>query len=211
MTQEVPTTNNRRRKTAVLIAIAAVAIICIYFLSRSSNQDQLDRSLVNALKDRDVPNELRWLKEGANANTLVPLYMGGEVRAKLPAIVNCYAEGDETAWISLITPLLDHGANINGLDENGRPVLWWAARMKNNRLVRLLIDRGANVNIIDNEGQTPLLQAVSSGNLDGASMLLKAHADIGVKDILGKSALAIASSARNRSMVALLQKAGARE
>jgi len=48
--------------------------------------------------------------------------------------------------VETVTELLNHGANIENYDKNGRTALFDAVVNGNIELARLLIDHGANVN-----------------------------------------------------------------
>jgi ankyrin repeat protein len=93
----------------------------------------------------------------------------------------------EANQLSIATYLLDHGAQVNavqqqGLDQGVTP-LHRAAFFDSADIVELLISRGANVNAKHGHnanglaGATPLLYAASHGSLNGISVLLKHGAD----------------------------------
>jgi ankyrin repeat protein len=93
----------------------------------------------------------------------------------------------EAKQLVIVTYLLDHGAQVNaiqqqGLDQ-GLTALHRAAFFDSGEMVELLIARGANVNAKHGTranglgGATPLLYAANSGNLSAISILLEHGAD----------------------------------
>jgi ankyrin repeat protein len=93
----------------------------------------------------------------------------------------------EAKQLAIVTYLLDHGAQVNaiqqqGLDE-GVTALHRAAFFDSAEIVELLIARGANVNAKHGTrangtgGATPLLYAATNGSLNAISSLLKHGAD----------------------------------
>ncbi|ORB90339.1 ankyrin repeat domain-containing protein [Mycobacterium persicum] len=58
--------------------------------------------------------------------------------------------------------LLDAGADVNAIDEQGCTPLHFAAKGESDEVVRLLLDAGADVNARSNRGETPLLNAVTN-------------------------------------------------
>ncbi|MCE7885119.1 MAG: ankyrin repeat domain-containing protein [Actinobacteria bacterium ATB1] len=52
--------------------------------------------------------------------------------------------------------LLDHGADPDSRDADGKPVLWWAVRQGNEETVAVLLDHGAEPSLAERGGDTPL-------------------------------------------------------
>lgn len=69
----------------------------------------------------------------------------------------------------IVKRLLDHGANINHQDSDGRTALSVAALCAHNggytKVVSLLLDSGAFVDHEDKDGMTPLLVAAFEGHM----------------------------------------------
>ena len=55
--------------------------------------------------------------------------------------------------ISVVDLLLQHGANFEAKDENGRTALFNAALKGNTEIVKLLLEYGANKNVKDKRGR----------------------------------------------------------
>jgi ankyrin repeat protein len=64
--------------------------------------------------------------------------------------------------------LLDHGADINAVDNSGNTVLHAAFESfdgKNYKCIKMLLDHGADINAVDNSGKTVLHAAFKPVNL----------------------------------------------
>ena len=57
---------------------------------------------------------------------------------------------------NVIEILIEHGANVNSLDREGRTPLHIAVYYSLEGIVRILLRNGADINAEDNSGQTPL-------------------------------------------------------
>ena len=70
--------------------------------------------------------------------------------------------------------LIEHGADLNSVDDLGLSPLRWAVDGSEVGVIRLLLDRGADVNLKDAEGITPLRRAVVKKR-DEIATLLREH------------------------------------
>lgn len=55
-----------------------------------------------------------------------------------------------------ILTLIEHGVNINRIDEHGNTALHYAVLNGNDVMIEVLLESGADVNIRNNDGKTPL-------------------------------------------------------
>jgi ankyrin repeat protein len=92
--------------------------------------------------------------------------------------------------------LLDHGADINILDNKGRSALEyatgalnWSKTSKAEQVVKLIIQAGADVNVKSTLGHTPLIWAARAGNLKITKLLLDKGANVQDTDNDGNNAL----------------------
>lgn len=109
---------------------------------------------------------------------------------------------------SVITLLLESGANPNTLNNKGESPLGIAVRSYNTApCVNLLLKFGADINQADRYGITALMQASSSSQK--TELLLNYGADPNIANADGKTALMFAAGNSSKSTVQLLLKAGA--
>jgi len=92
--------------------------------------------------------------------------------------------------IEMIRFLLDHGAVIDGRDDNGATYLHTAVNNEEiEEIARLLIERGANVNVPDKDGVTPLFRVAS---IKIARLLIERGANVNAADREGLTPLHMA-------------------
>jgi ankyrin repeat protein len=107
-----------------------------------------------------------------------------------------------------VRALLDAGAHVEEVDDDGITSLSWAAIANRVEMARLLIQRGADVNHVDKKGMTPLLYAASIDFGDSAmiDLLLKSGANAGARTKEGLTALDLARKYKHTHFVASLQQ-----
>jgi ankyrin repeat protein len=104
----------------------------------------------------------------------------------------------------VVTFQLDHGADVNARDRQGRPALILTAMWSNDDVktsedsyveaAERLLAHGANVNAQDRTGRTALTYAVEWQHPQLLQMLLRHGADVNLRDQSGCTALALAAS-----------------
>jgi ankyrin repeat protein len=100
--------------------------------------------------------------------------------------------------------LLDHGANIDARDRQGRTALHGVAERGQLSAARLLVSRRAAVDVADAAGMTPLHLAVKAGHAEVAALLLERGADVRVRANDGTTV--VERAAGDREMEALARK-----
>ena len=109
--------------------------------------------------------------------------------------------------VQQVTELLQHGANLNETDIEGRTVLHVTAEEGRTSLLQLLIEQTNNVNLNsrDKDGRTPLHVAAEKGNTEVAKALIHSGADVNIKEtIFGYTPLHTAAWFGSESIVQLL-------
>ncbi|EPY73157.1 retinoic acid induced 14-like protein [Camelus ferus] len=97
--------------------------------------------------------------------------------------------------------LLDHGADVNSRDKNGRTALMLACEIGSSNIVEALIKKGADLNPVDSLGHNALHYSKLSENAGIQSLLLsKISQDAGADSLLD-----ISSEADQQDLLALLQ------
>lgn len=85
--------------------------------------------------------------------------------------------------------LLNHGADVNLLNDDENNALWFACVSNNLLIVRKLIESGCNINNQNVNGATCLIYAASTGKFDIVRELIRAGADIRKQTLDGFNAL----------------------
>jgi ankyrin repeat protein len=136
----------------------------------------LDQELLRAATANNVPEVRRLLSVGADVNAWDA------------------DDDDDTALhkasyfghVQAIKELLDHGADIERTNKDGRTQLHWASGRGHLQVFQALREHGADVNAKDDEGETPLHFACCPGHLAVVEELLSPHDSNGTPTILGK-------------------------
>jgi ankyrin repeat protein len=173
-------------------------------------QAQLNRVLLNAIKQGDLVKTKACLASGADANArdvpidtrpawaqlwdLVrgePISTRDSPTALLVALQRKLDSNTPRArdTMALSNALLDGGAAINAKVINGSTVLYYAVDAHDASATQLLLQRGALVNVRNDDGQTPLHWAAYSGDTNMATFLLQNGADVNAPDLAGDTPL----------------------
>ncbi len=104
---------------------------------------------------------------------------GAEPKKSLALLVAANQSNDE-----LVKLLIDKGANVHAVDDEGKTPLHNAVRPPNSKVVKVLIDAGADVNAKDGNGVSVLQEALKAaklphyqGNIEVVKQLILAGAD----------------------------------
>ena len=91
-------------------------------------------------------------------------------------LMNASALMSETDSVDLMTLLLEAGADVRAVDNDGFTALHWAASVGENTRCALLISHGADPNARSVSGETPLHRACRFGRVSALSALLTSGA-----------------------------------
>jgi len=126
----------------------------------------------------------------------------------------------ENENLDLVKLLVEHGANVNLVDENGYSPLISACAYNNSNIAKYLIEHGADINqsfflntplnIVYQNG-TPLTIACRNGNEDIALCLLEHGANVNDKDRSGCTPISYACKKGNVNIIRFLMNYGADE
>lgn len=114
-----------------------------------------------------------WLEDGADLN------------AELDNAVLAFDE-------QRIAFLLDKGADINKLNDQGYAPIHTAARNRASNLIKLLLERGADPNLPDSDGVSPLVHAINRNHVPSVNMLAESGAELEKSGAGGYTPLEIA-------------------
>jgi uncharacterized protein len=121
------------------------------------------------------------LKNRADVNKVASLKHGG-----VTALMKAASGAD------VVKLLLQHGANPNFKDQEGKTALMMAATgwgPRNAEATELLLDKGAEINSRDESGKTALMAAAGAGSPEVVKRLLERGAEANSTDYCGKTAL----------------------
>ena len=105
--------------------------------------------------------------------------------------------------------LLNIGARVTTVNEDGMTALSWAATNGHQQIVHMLAKGGGDVRVIDRTGWTPLQQASHHGHTHVVACLLDHNADIDMRDAASWTALQRACSSGDLALVHVLLKGNA--
>lgn len=102
--------------------------------------------------------------------------------------------------------LVENGANVNILTDNGSSILLEAVwNEKNIEIVKYLIAKGALVNKANDDGETPLLKSIAYNDPKMIKLLMENGADINITDGYGRTAITLAQDRNDVALLKLVQ------
>ncbi|HEX7616803.1 MAG TPA: ankyrin repeat domain-containing protein [Thermoanaerobaculia bacterium] len=149
-----------------------------------------------AVLDDDVETVQLFLDAGMSATTGEP---------KWSILYDAVEKGDA----HIVKALLAAGADANGKDIGGGPLVMMAAADKEPAVLKALLDAGGNPNAKAQMNQTALISAAASGKGENVDVLLAAGANVNARMTTGTTALAMAVYQGQTEIVKRLIAAGA--
>jgi ankyrin repeat protein len=116
-------------------------------------------------------------------------------------LIEAVARGDS----SLVTALVDNGADFNAKDEYGRTALTQASARGDLETVKLLLGKGADVKVNASSGWPALTKAAGRGDLEMVRLFLDRRAPPNAKDWSGSTALIEASVRGQKGHLAVIE------
>lgn len=113
----------------------------------------------------------------------------------------------EKGQLRLVQWLLEHGANVNTLDNNDRSALYYAIQAGNIDIVKELLHYNPVLNPVDRELGTPLAAAIDHPDIP--RLLLNAGADPNISGQQGRSPIFIAAMRGSAEVIQDLIRSGA--
>ena len=111
--------------------------------------------------------------------------------------------------VEVLCVLLEHVANVDAQDNQGRTPLHQAVGYGKAEVVRVLLEHGASIGAQDNQGRTPLHQAAGDLNVGVIRVLLEHGANVGAQDNQGRTPLRQAAVGWNVEVICVLLEHGA--
>ncbi|KAK0617885.1 ankyrin repeat-containing domain protein [Bombardia bombarda] len=160
---------------------------------------QAEGAFLAAAESGRLQEVRRWLKRGVDVNVVDA--------SGCSALLLAAANGH----VSVVEELLleKTGAKVDGRDEAGHTVVWWAAWHGHEKVLGFLLDTGDSISMSlidtpDHHGRTPLSAAAQKGHGGVVRALLTRGADANTGAASGKTALFYANSGGHEGVVQLL-------
>ena len=171
--------------------------VVTFLIVHGAKVDQQDKNgktaLHHAVHSRDVLSCL--IKNGADVNACTNDNCTPLMRASKKGLVN------------VVTLLIEHGANVELQDENGKTALHHAVHSCD--VLSCLIRNGADVNACKSMNCTPLMIASSKGYMNAVTLLLECGANMDQQDKNGETALHYAVKGNSSEVAHKLLSLGA--
>lgn len=109
----------------------------------------------------------------------------------------------------MIADLIDHKADVNTVDSNGKSLCHIAVEQSSANLLLTVLEANAVVNVRNAKGQTPCHIAAAIGDAPILSLLIEAKADVDAKDNVADTAYMLAQRNSHTAITKLLIEANA--
>ena len=106
--------------------------------------------------------------------------------------------------------LVEHGADVDAVDADGRSALYFAVQDYDFELASFLLNEGANPNVYTSRSTTPLMRAAIREADEFVLLLLDNGADVEARNRDEETALFVASRSKNSRSIKFLLEAGAK-
>ncbi|KAI1083022.1 ankyrin repeat-containing domain protein [Whalleya microplaca] len=160
---------DRQDATPLLLAcLGGYLRVVQVLLDRGANPDHIAvksaryRALHIAARDANEPLVRILLEAGASENARLDQSMGGDTPLHLA--VSSSQKGSQ--YVRAARTLLEFGAEVNALNENGNTPLLMAINLKeqNEDMVKTLLEFGADPDKLDSNGHSPLYHSISKNS-----------------------------------------------
>jgi ankyrin repeat protein len=152
----------------------------------------ITKPLINATIENKIKEVRSLIARGINVNDQDK---GFAMRTALHAAV-------EENNLKIVTILLNAGADVNLLDEDGNTPLMMLNDETNSEIIKLLVNHGTDPNIQNKDGKrSALLNAAMEDNFKAMRILIEAGAKVNLKDEDGDTALDLTDDEKIRQLL----------
>lgn len=184
----------------ILFAVSTALVVGANFaFSSLKGKVPKDNPVVAAISTGELKSVEAVLKERGKADTLSTDEHGRTALMRAAYInlaVTEERDKQDQSRSSMVSLLLDHGAEINAVDHDGWTALMWASWSNLPKTARVLLERGCPVNAADRQGNTALTIAAQRGNAAIVRVLLENGANANARTKNNQTALDLANEAK---------------
>ncbi|GEM_PF-3598054 len=194
----------------------------------------INEDLVNAASAGDVRKIVKLLKDGAlpdyrsheismhGRTPLIAAALKGQLNAvkyllehgagvDYPDANGCTALGSAIEWggeHDVIRLLVENGADVNGNDPYGRPLILNERALRDPVILNILTDAGMELNAVDDAGANGIYSAAAAGNQKTVIFFIEHGADINCRSRSGSTPLMAAVHNGDHNMIRFLLAKG---
>lgn len=155
--------------------------------------------------DATVENLLKYSGSGDLNTTELLVQSGVDINSKFgfygaSGIHNASSQGH----FKLVEWFINHGVDVDVVDNFGSTPLVWASYNGRNKVVELLLSEGANPNTLVKQGPTALVAAIQSKSIPTIKHLLEYGADINLASPDGLSPIQASQLLNDKKIAALI-------
>lgn len=162
----------RKRAIWILLALFLLPILLFgFWYGRQVRQNNLDHSLILAIKQQDTQKAIALLNDGADANVVDKPFVPVTLWSVLKEFRNPNKTNRLKQELQQYPSALRLATNLDTQPGNSSDY------SDNPALVKALLEHGADPNVRDTSGRTPLIFACSNHHLETAQVLLEHGAD----------------------------------
>ena len=194
------------------VGLPDLATADMWFWAASQKNIQLANDirskLVPLMRADEVLRARRMKSRFTSLLALLPSSLSGsadEIDAANDSLRNAAASGD----VKNLLKALSQGADVDGMDVDGRTAMINAAWRGRSDIVQTLLDHGADIEIADNRARTPMIWGAINGQAKVVNTLLDAGSEPDRIDEEGTTALMRASWNGHIAIVNALLQEGA--
>ena len=167
---------------------------CLHVVARGDYVKEIIHTLVNHganVNTKNMFNETPLMKANkkGNINVTKELLNAGADHKIIDGYGNTWIHWaiDGGYRQELIRTMIDHGADVNAMNEHNETAIMTACRTGNVDALELLLSVGANVNAMNKHGETALMTACKNGHVDAIELLLSVGANPNIKNNDGQT------------------------
>lgn len=187
---------SRRIGALILVVLALLSAVLIWYTNGIMRQSTLDHQLVDAIKANNAAGVKQALEHGADPNAreyqtmispwqrVLNLLLHRPTNTKPGLILALEQHGlQQPANNEIMQMLIRRGANVNVIDGAGTPLLMDSMLLYDPSVANEILQHGANPNLPNAEGDTALMWATQHASTSFVASLLAHGANVNARNI----------------------------